>query len=412
MSWPPDTQKPSRSSAIPSRAPSIASSKPSSTHSAGSSCSNSSNVSCFGRSRRRGRRSSDWRAGPYPKKSISFKSSEVTKKFLAKTADDKNHKPFLCTFCWQSFCTKYDWMRHEASVHAPQESWLCCSDTSLPMVSCTFCGIPSPSISHMTTEHNHQSCASKPEEDRVYYRKDHFIQHLHRVHFKGIKHPDSNSRCTPLEGPADMVRLSISSGTDSRRYGCSGQVVKAHRKSQPFPAGHANLHCGFCGAWLTDWDNRCAHVAAHFASGPGYDRLSWWPERKETDLARLYGACFQPDQVWSCRFHMSPSRFAMGFVDGKSYCRMCSWFRAGSFSVEEHLEVHKLRACDQSLYREPEDFLQHLADEHSFQPGILDHADIEWIAELLQINFYRGHPINEGLKEALISRFPPYFQGL
>ncbi len=36
-------------------------------------------------------------------------------------ADDK--RPYECTFCTDSFKTKYDWQRHEKSLHLSLESW-------------------------------------------------------------------------------------------------------------------------------------------------------------------------------------------------------------------------------------------------------------------------------------------------
>ncbi|KAF2654309.1 hypothetical protein K491DRAFT_759046 [Lophiostoma macrostomum CBS 122681] len=346
----PNLQKASRPPVVPSRAPSIASSRPSSMKSAGSSRSNSSNVSCFGRSRRRGRRCSDWRAGPYGKQRATSTNSAPPQDSRASTDGDPLYpaateevaKVFLCTFCWQSFCNKYDWIRHETPVHAPQQSWLCCSDGPHSMLSCTFCGIPTPSSSHMITEHNYRPCASNPEEDRTFYRKDHFIQHLHQVHFKGSKHPDNDFRCHPITSPAEQTLSN---------YGFLEQVTKAHRKRQPYPPGHQNLHCGFCGTCLCDWKSRCAHVAAHFTSGSSCTAAKWWPERKETNLASLDVAS-SGGQVWSCRFHTCPPQFGIDFLGWQPYCTICSWMpsRNDTCSIEEHLESHKLRACDQSLY--------------------------------------------------------------
>jgi hypothetical protein len=69
--------------------------------------SSGSNMSSFGRNRRRGRRRMEWKTSPYTRnKHSGLNSSGVPQDDL----------PFFCTFCPRAFKTKYEWVRHEDSV--------------------------------------------------------------------------------------------------------------------------------------------------------------------------------------------------------------------------------------------------------------------------------------------------------
>ncbi|CAI0648990.1 unnamed protein product [Colletotrichum noveboracense] len=140
---------------------------------------------------------------------------------------------YQCTFCTETFKTKYDWQRHEKSLHLSLEEWVCSphgSTENHPEKGevCAYCEEPSPSKPHLD-EHHQSACSEKPVEDRTFYRKDHLRQHLKLVH-----------------GSNQMTRLMD-----------KWKVVKNNIRSA----------CGFCGAKLETWAERGDHLADHFKNG-------------------------------------------------------------------------------------------------------------------------------------------------
>ncbi|KAF4843915.1 Homeobox protein 4 [Colletotrichum siamense] len=140
---------------------------------------------------------------------------------------------YQCTFCTETFKTKYDWQRHEKSLHLSLEEWVCSphgSTENHPEKGevCAYCEEPSPNKPHLD-EHHQSACSEKPVEDRTFYRKDHLRQHLKLVH-----------------GSNQMTRLMD-----------KWKVVKNNIRSA----------CGFCGAKLETWAERGDHLADHFKNG-------------------------------------------------------------------------------------------------------------------------------------------------
>jgi hypothetical protein len=78
---------------------------------------------------------------------------------------------FQCTFCTDRFRSKYDWSRHEKSLHLSLEKWICAplGDVIVDELE--------PSEEHLAT-HNHKGCVEKGLDSRTFYRKDHLRQHL------------------------------------------------------------------------------------------------------------------------------------------------------------------------------------------------------------------------------------------
>jgi hypothetical protein len=127
-----------------------------------------------------------------------------------KAASGRSKRPktrtFACSYCSRSFNKKYDWLRHERSVHAPGDtSWVCAIPLppGQPFVvwrlgqtqaECTFCGHESPTQEHFQS-HEFESCAKRTVKDRSFTRKDHMWQHLYKFHgcrkWEGWK-PDVN----------------------------------------------------------------------------------------------------------------------------------------------------------------------------------------------------------------------------
>jgi hypothetical protein len=142
-------------------------------------------------------------------------------------------KTFQCTFCTDTFKTKYDWSRHEKSLHLALESWTCSpfgsiaydEDGSAPK--CAYCNTPSPTAEHLQT-HRHLACEDRPVPERTYYRKDHLRQHLKLVH------------------------------------GCKFVASMEKWKSTP---EYVRSRCGFCDEILTTLKARIDHLAGHFRAG-------------------------------------------------------------------------------------------------------------------------------------------------
>ncbi|KAL6691180.1 hypothetical protein J3F84DRAFT_387052 [Trichoderma pleuroticola] len=137
--------------------------------------------------------------------------------------------PFQCTFCAETFQTKYDWQRHEKTLHIPLERWLCSpegprainAETGRPQ--CVFCGESEPTDDHINS-HNPYSC-----QERVFNRKDHLKQHLHLVHKSKL----------------------------------ANAVATGWKTSTP----NIRSRCGFCGIYLDSWSDRVEHLADHFKMG-------------------------------------------------------------------------------------------------------------------------------------------------
>ncbi|KAF2878155.1 hypothetical protein BDV95DRAFT_12927 [Massariosphaeria phaeospora] len=147
-------------------------------------------------------------------------------------------KKFQCTFCPTDFAQKYDWRRHEESVHFPQKEWVCMpdgptwyhganDDEGEPR--CVFCEQHAPDEEHLQT-HNSAACITAPRPQRTFLRKDKLIQHLTQVHICHRPPPAITDWCRPIERSVTLI-------------------------------------CGFCAAVLPDWAARADHIAQHFGNG-------------------------------------------------------------------------------------------------------------------------------------------------
>jgi hypothetical protein len=155
---------------------------------------------------------------------------------------------FYCTFCQKRFQSRADWMRHEQTMHMPEELWICCPRTGQFPSRCPFCEKTDPSPSHLA-DHNYLSCQEKPLSERTFNRKDYFLQHASQEHKISLE-----------QKPARLVEL-----------------LEAWRHPMPLARGHQALHCGFCGLTFPTYQDRSEHVAGHFMAG--LDMMSWWPAR-------------------------------------------------------------------------------------------------------------------------------------
>lgn len=143
----------------------------------------------------------------------------------------KSARPFQCTFCTDSFPAKYDWQRHEKSMHLILDKWTCSphggvvEQNGIPL--CVFCSAANPDGEHLET-HNFISCQEKTVQERTFYRKDHLNQHLRLMHN------------TKFQSCMDKWQSSITE-------------IKSR--------------CGFCGSIFQTWKDRVDHLAGHFKNG-------------------------------------------------------------------------------------------------------------------------------------------------
>ncbi|KAL4792649.1 hypothetical protein BDV19DRAFT_380706 [Aspergillus venezuelensis] len=142
-------------------------------------------------------------------------------------------RPYQCTFCTDTFRTKYDWTRHEKTLHLSLESYTCCpGEPTYPdsdgVQRCVFCDQYDTSESHVES-HSYTRCQEKPEVLRTFYRKDHLMQHLRLVH--GVNQ--------------------LSPGMETWK----AQI------------DHIKSRCGLCDQNFGSWSARNEHIAEHFRNG-------------------------------------------------------------------------------------------------------------------------------------------------
>ncbi|KAL2687918.1 hypothetical protein Neosp_005488 [[Neocosmospora] mangrovei] len=156
-----------------------------------------------------------------------------------RNASDSIDRRFQCTFCTDRFKTKFDWARHEKTLHLSLETWTCPGTTSEELqhrVSstpvCLFCDSKDTSADHYAL-HKPTACASvfdKTGARRLFFRKDHLRQHLRVAH--------------------DVQEIS--------------KTIQADWRSE---TTDLRSRCGFCNATFTTWDERVTHLVQEFRDG-------------------------------------------------------------------------------------------------------------------------------------------------
>ena len=187
---------------------------------------------------------------------------------LAETPQKLN-RIFQCTFCTDAFTSKYDWTRHEKSLHLALDRWICAPSGGIEVIDgvhyCAFCDVIDPDVDHLET-HNYSACEEKTIQGRTFYRKDHLGQHLKLLHGCGY-HP--------------------------RMDNWKSQVTEIKSR------------CGFCPAVFTTWQQRADHLAAHFRNG--CDIGAWeGPWGFEPHIERLVENGMPPYVIGNDRLSMNP----------------------------------------------------------------------------------------------------------
>lgn len=211
--------------------------------------------------------------GSFAKKHRRRRQKSVITQSSTKTSARKSskHRPFQCTFCVDTFSTKYDWTRHEKSVHLNLEKWICAPNGALDHCSnrnttvCSYCRITNATPEHVEG-HNHTVCASKDVMKRTFLRKDHLRQHLRLIHGIDMCPIMDNWRSIP-------------------------SVVRSR--------------CGFCNANFDNWDERASHLAHHFHTGA---TMADWKEGWgfDPDVARCVSNAMPPWMIHQKRSQPSP----------------------------------------------------------------------------------------------------------
>ncbi|KAL7912855.1 hypothetical protein GGI35DRAFT_441304 [Trichoderma velutinum] len=168
-----------------------------------------------------------------PRGRVARRSRANTTKLKEK---DQDKRIFPCTFCCDSFKSKYDWARHEKSLHLNLERWRCApfggtvisADTG--RAHCAYCSMLDPNAKHLDS-HNHDACESQGQTP-TFSRKDHLVQHLRLVH---------HVETLPI----------IDSWKDE------GPPISSS--------------CGFCNIRMQTWQERIDHLTKHFRKGATMD---------------------------------------------------------------------------------------------------------------------------------------------
>lgn len=165
------------------------------------------------------------------------RKSTAVNTFNQQKARARSARIFQCTFCSDSFSTKYDWQRHEKSLHLALDKWTCSPQGGVVNMHglnhCVFCLAANPDVDHLES-HNYSACQEKTPQERTFYRKDHLNQHLRLTH--NVK----------LDPSMDKWRSSTTE-------------IKSR--------------CGFCGTIFMTWKDRVDHLASHFKNGA--DMSQW-----------------------------------------------------------------------------------------------------------------------------------------
>ncbi|RAH42407.1 uncharacterized protein BO95DRAFT_370815 [Aspergillus brunneoviolaceus CBS 621.78] len=192
------------------------------------------------------------------------------------------NRPYQCTFCTDSFRTKYDWERHEKALHLPVDLWTCAPDGGIVVLegtrTCVFCQASNPETGHLLDRHDYFACQSRADGQRTFSRKDHLRQHLKLTH--------------------------------SAEY--HSGIMDGWRTSRTIVS-----RCGLCDATFATWKERMDHVGAHFKNGA--DMAEWkgdWGFAPE--VQRLVENAMPPYLLGHERRTMDPWKSSIALLGGSA----------------------------------------------------------------------------------------------
>lgn len=206
---------------------------------------------------------------------------------------NKDKKMFACTFCCDSFKSKYGWARHEKSLHLNLQGWRCTPFGSMVVspdtgrTHCAYCSQLDPDAEHLES-HNYKSCDGQGRAP-TFSRKDHLVQHLRLVH---------HVKTLP--------------------------IIDSWKDEDPLVLSR----CGFCNIRMQTWQERVDHLAKHFREGATMD--DWKGEH-----------CFEPSIAVKVTHAMPP--YLIG-----AESRALVPFSVTSHGTRDHLSQLQ-QATEQSL---------------------------------------------------------------
>lgn len=194
--------------------------------------------------------------------------------------EDKSSRIYQCTFCTDTFKTRYDWTRHEATLHVALEQWTCLPtgpkrwDLGDPSPKCSLCDERDPCDVHLRS-HRISDCIAKPTSLRSFLRKDHLHQHLRLAHGIDKMTPSMNAWSSKLSD------------------------VKSR--------------CGFCGETFSLWSDRNDHLADHFRRGKSMK--DWKGDRGfEPSIAMLVQSAMPPYLIGAESLDLEPFSASKGVM--------------------------------------------------------------------------------------------------
>ncbi|KAL7917866.1 hypothetical protein ACQKWADRAFT_305660 [Trichoderma austrokoningii] len=197
--------------------------------------------------------------------------------------EDKSSRIYQCTFCTDTFKTRYDWTRHEGTLHLALEQWICLPtgpkrwDLGDLSPKCSLCDERDPSNDHLQS-HRISDCIAKPISLRSFHRKDHLHQHLRLAH--GV----------------NRIILSMNSWSSK--------------------LSEVKSRCGFCEETFSLWTDRNDHLADHFRRGKSMK--DWKGDRGfEPSIAMLVQSAMPPYLIGAESLDIEPFSASKGIMKKK-----------------------------------------------------------------------------------------------
>ncbi|KAK4083799.1 transcriptional regulator family: Homeodomain [Trichoderma aggressivum f. europaeum] len=195
-------------------------------------------------------------------------------------AEERNPRIYQCTFCTDTFKSRYDWTRHEATLHLALERWSCLPagpkrwDLGAEAPKCSLCDSSDTTDAHLESHHI-SDCIMKPQALRTFHRKDHLLQHLRLAH------------------------------------GIDKMIPSMH--SWKSKISQVKSRCGFCGETFTLWSDRNDHLVDHFRRGKSMK--DWNGDRGlEPSIAMLVQSAMPPYLIGAESLDLEPFSASKGVL--------------------------------------------------------------------------------------------------
>ncbi|KAL6804998.1 hypothetical protein GGI42DRAFT_308197 [Trichoderma sp. SZMC 28013] len=195
-------------------------------------------------------------------------------------AEERNPRIYQCTFCTDTFKSRYDWTRHEATLHLALERWSCLPagpkrwDLGAATPKCSLCDSSDTTGAHLESHHI-SDCIIKPQALRTFHRKDHLLQHLRLAH------------------------------------GIDKMIPSMH--SWKSKISEVKSRCGFCGETFSLWSDRNDHLVDHFRRGKSMK--DWAGDRGlEPSVAMLVQSAMPPYLIGAESLDLEPFSASKGVL--------------------------------------------------------------------------------------------------